>query len=154
MCPIWRNCSPLRIERGLEARAVNTVSFRSVSPLEFPCTQRQMEEINETCYIHGEPGASNVAVALSLAEQSVAPWKVAVSELPTGGHLQWEDPSQDASPLRTPVPSEHPNHTPQVVSETDDCAPQTRHLFIFMYLALLRLKWVSWSVCVPTQPSG
>lgn len=76
------------------------------------------------------------------------------SELPTGGHLQREDPSQDASQLWTPVLSEHPNHALQVVCETDDCAPQTRHLFIFMYLALLRLKWVSWSVCVPTQPSG
>lgn len=37
-----------------------------------------MEEINETCYIHREPGASNVAAALSLANQSVAPRRVAV----------------------------------------------------------------------------
>lgn len=124
MCPIWRDCSPLRIERGLEARAVNPVSFRSVSPLEFSCTRQQMEEINETCYIHGEPGASNVAVALSLAEQSVARSTEGGSVLSTGGHLRREDPSQDANPLWTPVPLEHPNHTPQVVSETVDCAPK------------------------------
>lgn len=37
-----------------------------------------MEEINETCYIQGEPGASKVAAGLPLAGFSVARWKVAV----------------------------------------------------------------------------
>lgn len=36
-----------------------------------------MEEINETCYIQGEPGVSNVAVTLLLARFSAARWKAA-----------------------------------------------------------------------------
>lgn len=48
-----------------------------------------MEEINETCYIQGEPGASKVAArlpfdGLPLAGFSAAGWKVAVCLLLLG----------------------------------------------------------------------
>jgi hypothetical protein len=148
LCPIWKNSNSLQIKPG--PRGPSTKSY--VRPLDFPLelfthVNNRWKRLMRHIIFKENQRIWNVDVAPLFG-------RVYNDCMKGCGVLQASLGTCATQVFRHLYPRSI-QIMPLVVSQMDHCNKsqgehdtRSRHLFIFMYFALLRLKWVSWPVSV------